>query len=226
MVIMKSLHPARGFHNLLAWLLLYQLLSPVLLSIPSMRISVSLLFSCVLLSAVYTINRQSKMFLWTMLLMAITLLLFWVDVFNLVSFSLTASAFILCLYFGLLVYVLSRLIFSARRITAGLISGALSLYLIIGMFWGMLYVLLEMIHPESFSGDLVRHSVDHLQFLHSFQYFSMVTLTTLGYGDILPKTPIAASFCQTEAIIGQFFMAVLVARLVAIQVAGEFGADT
>ena len=221
---MKLIFSAAGFHNLLAWLLIYQLISPALLSVPSMRIAVSLLFSCVLFSAVYAINRRSKMYLWTMILMAATLLLYWIDVFNLVSFSLTASSVILCLYLGMIVYTLSSLIFTARRITPGLISGALSLYLIIGMFWGTLYVLLERIYPGSFTGDLVKYSTDHLQFLLSFQYFSMITLTTLGYGDIVPKTSLAASLCQTEAIVGQFFMAVLVARLVAIQVAGEFSA--
>ncbi|HFQ90519.1 MAG TPA: two pore domain potassium channel family protein, partial [Desulfobulbus sp.] len=58
--------------------------------------------------------------------------------------------------------------------------------------------------------------------LRHFQYFSFVTLTTLGYGDILPRTEGATALCQTEAIVGQFFMAVLVARLVGIRVAQEF----
>jgi hypothetical protein len=214
-----------SFHNLLAWLLFYQLLSPALFSIPSARVLGSLLFSGVLFSAVYIINQRSKMFIWTIFFMGLTLLLFWIDVFNLISFSLAASSVIICLYLGIIVYVLSLLIFSVRDITPALISGALCLYLLFGMFWGMLYVLLELLRPDSFTGALLVDSVNHPQFIHSFQYFSLVTLTTLGYGDILPKTPIAASFCQIEAVIGQFFMAVLVARLVGIQVAGEFGAN-
>jgi hypothetical protein len=221
--MIKTLRRSWGFHNLLVWLLFYQLLGPALFSVPSARIPASLLYSGVLFSAVYIINQRSKIFIWTMLLMGLTLFLFWIDVFNLVSFSLPASSMIICLYLGLIVYVLSRLIFSARHITPGLISGALCLYLIFGMFWGMLYVLLELLHPGSFTGALLVDPVSHSQFVHSFQYFSLVTLTTLGYGDILPQTAPAAAFCQTEAVIGQFFMAVLVARLVGIQVAGEFG---
>ncbi len=210
-----------SFHNLLAWLLLYQLASPFLLTIPSARILVSLLFSGILFSAVYTINRYSRMFLWTILLMALTLILLWIDVFNLVPFSLQASSVILCLYLGLLVYTLSLLIFTARNITPGLISGALCLYLIFGMFWGMIYVLIELWQPGSFTGALLNDQTFHLQLYRAFQYFSFVTLTTLGYGDILPTNSVAAAFCQIEAIIGQFFMAVMVARLVAIQVTNE-----
>jgi len=218
---MIRVRASASFHNLLAWLLLYQLASPFLLTIPSARILVSLLFSGILFSAVYTINRHSRMFLWTMLLMALTLILFWIDVFNLVPFSLQVSSAILCLYLGLLVYTLSLLIFTARQVTPALISGALCLYLIFGMFWGMLYVLIELWHPGSFSGSLLHDQSFHLQFFRALQYFSFVTLTTLGYGDILPANSVAAAFCQTEAIIGQFFMAVMVARLVAIQVTNE-----
>ncbi|HHD64755.1 MAG TPA: two pore domain potassium channel family protein [Desulfobulbaceae bacterium] len=214
-----------SFHNLLFWLLFYQLVSPVLFSMPSARVIVSLLFSGLLFSTVYIINKGSKIFISTIFLMGLTLLLFWMDVFNLVSFSLGMSSAILCLYLGLIVYVLSSLIFSARHITPALISGALCLYLLFGMFWGMVYVLLELLHPGSFVGALLIDPVSHSQFIHSFQYFSLITLTTLGYGDIVPHTATAAAFCQTEAVIGQFFMAVLVARLVGIQVAAEFGAN-
>ena len=210
-----------SFHNLLAWLLLYQLASPILLTIPSARILVSLLFSGILFSAVYTINRRSRMFVWTMMAMALTLLLFWLDVFDLVPFSFLTSSIVLCIYLGLIVYTLSWLIFTARHITPALISGALCLYLIFGMFWGMIYVLIELWHPGSFTGSLLNGQEGHLQLYRAFQYFSFVTLTTLGYGDILPTNSVAAAFSQTEAVIGQFFMAVMVARLVAIQVTNE-----
>lgn len=66
--------------------------------------------------------------------------------------------------------------------------------------------------PGSYSGALLEKEPDNL--LHIYNYFSMVTLTTLGYGDITPQTPGAAALCQMEAIVGQFFTAVLVAWLV------------
>jgi len=214
-----------SFHNLLIWLLLYILVSPIFASLPSTDILVSVLMTAVLFSAMYAVNRKSRLFTPAIILMGLTLILFWINVFNLVSFSKPASTLIICIYFGLLSYSMARFIFSARDITPSLISAALCLYLIFGMFWGSLYSLLEHLQPGSFAGGLLTDPGGHVDSLHYFQYFSFVTLTTLGYGDILPQTEIATSFCQVEAIIGQFFMAVLIARFVGIQVAQEFGAQ-
>jgi len=218
-------HHSWSFHNLLVWLLLYMLVSPIISTLPAADILINLLMSAMLFSAVYVINRQSKMFTSTIILLGVTLVLFWGDFFNLFSFSRPASSVILCLYLGLLSFSIAKIIFSARNVTPALISGALCLYLIFGMFWGSLYYFLELLQPGSFAGNLLANPEKYSDLLHYFQYFSFVTLTTLGYGDILPQTEIATAFCQIEAIIGQFFMAVLVARFVGIQIAQEFSTD-
>jgi hypothetical protein len=62
--------------------------------------------------------------------------------------------------------------------------------------------------------------------IHLLNYFSFVTLSTLGYGDITPQTQGAAALCQVEAILGQFFTVALLARLVGIQVAQQFGKES
>lgn len=154
--------------------------------------------------------------------MGLTLVLFWVNVFELIVLSQLTSSFLLCCYFGLLVYSLTRVLFAAQKITASLVSGALCLYLLFGIFWGSLFNLVELLQPNSFGGELLTNSLSSIEHRHYLQYFSFVTLTTLGYGDILPQTAVATALCQVEAIIGQFFMAVLVARFVGIQVAQEF----
>lgn len=119
-----------------------------------------------------------------------------------------------------------RFIFSVKRVDVNLICAALCLYLILGLLWGTIYGLLQIYVPGSFAGDLLSPDSTATDTLHYFTYFSFVTLTTLGYGDILPQTPIATALCQVEAILGQFFTAVLVARLVGIQVAQQFMEDT
>ena len=104
-----------------------------------------------------------------------------------------------------------------------LICAALCLYLFLGTFWGYLYEILYEVFPGSFSGDLLaRDATYSMSIRQHFQYFSFVTLTTLGYGGIVPNTSGAAALCTSEAITGQFFMAVLVARLVGIQVSQQF----
>jgi hypothetical protein len=80
---------------------------------------------------------------------------------------------------------------------------------------------LEWWAPDSFAGGLLDQASRLDDKRNYLNYFSFVTLSTLGYGDITPQTHRAAALCQAEAILGQFFTVVLVARLVGLQVAQE-----
>ena len=84
-----------------------------------------------------------------------------------------------------------------------------------GLAWAGLYQLLLMWHPDAIrfpTGEASQQAV---------VYFSFTTLTTLGYGDIVPVHPLARSLAYLEAIVGPLFVAVLIARLVALQVTSE-----
>jgi amino acid transporter len=116
------------------------------------------------------------------------------------------------LFYALLIYAFFKQLLRAQNVNAGVILVSLCLYLIIGLFWGSLYTLLQRFCGDAFSGVLLEDAGTSV--LHLFNYFSIVTLTTLGYGDITPQIPAAASLCQMEAIVGQFYTAVLVAWLV------------
>lgn len=103
-------------------------------------------------------------------------------------------------------------LFSGKKITLDKIFGAAAGYLLFGVFWVCIFAILEILRPGSVSfadGTAVSSFA-------AFIYFSFTTLTTLGYGDIVPHTPLAMSLSSLEAIAGQFFMAVIVARLVGL----------
>ena len=155
-------------------------------------------------------------------LMALTITLIWSDISGLLNISDKAIDCLLVLYLGLLVFSFSRYVFTARRIDLELISAALCLYLLLALLWGSVFMLLEECMPGSFAGSGLAHAGSAREKFHFFNYLSFITITTLGYGDITPQTPAAMAFCQIEAILGQFFTAVLVARLVGIQVAQSF----
>ncbi len=106
---------------------------------------------------------------------------------------------------GLLLYS----IFQAERVTPDLISGAVVAYLLLGICWGGLYSFIELTQPGSFS-----FSGEGGEELSSLFYFSFVTLTTLGYGDILPLSKIARTSAYLEAVTGVMFTAILIAGLV------------
>lgn len=121
-----------------------------------------------------------------------------------------------------IVFILKEVL-SQRNVNFDCISGALNGYLLLGLFFGLTYQAVELIWPGSFvsSGHHFMQAVVPGQFreLKEFFYFSLVTLTTLGYGDITPAGGPAISIATLEAVLGQFYMVVLVARLVALHAA-------
>ncbi|MGB2010623.1 MAG: potassium channel family protein [Akkermansiaceae bacterium] len=110
-----------------------------------------------------------------------------------------------------LAWVSGLILFSilhAQRVTPDLISGAVVAYMLLGICWGGLYIFLEILNEGSFSfGDGGRE-------LTSLFYYSFVTLTTLGYGDILPVGKVARTAAYLEAVTGVMFTAILIAGLV------------
>ena len=115
-------------------------------------------------------------------------------------------------------WVVAREVFASGNINYHRIMGAILLYLVAGMTCVALFLLVGLAFPKSFSGL----SFEDNQSLPSHLiYFSFVTLTTVGYGDIVPVHPIARSLCNLESIIGQLYPATLLARLVSLEVAGR-----
>lgn len=122
--------------------------------------------------------------------------------------------------FTLVALVLLRRILSVRTgVTAELIAGSVAVYLLLGIVFSFLFGLLHSLAPDAFVfADRAGHGDP------DFYYFSLVTLTTLGYGDILPLHPIARSLAASEAVIGPLYLTVLVARLVGMHI--SVGSDT
>ena len=110
-------------------------------------------------------------------------------------------------------YVLLSGVFRHPVVTSATISASLVVYLLLGVIWGQAYRLLEHVSPGSFQG-LSAGSPIELQ--RDLLYYSYVTLTTLGYGDIYPIGAEARALAITEAIIGQLYLVVLVAGVVGI----------
>jgi hypothetical protein len=106
----------------------------------------------------------------------------------------------------LLAYALRR-----GRVDGEKIAAAVSAYLLIGLIWRDLYLLVNFLIPGSFNTETLT--------VTSFLYFSYITLSTLGYGDILPANGPAQALAFTEAIVGQLYLAILVARLVGLHIA-------
>jgi hypothetical protein len=129
---------------------------------------------------------------------------------------LVTVAFLIFVAINVLRYVLE-----STEVTAETIFAALSVYLLFGLIWASGYFVLELFQNGSLQLDGVdlSASVTSREGLFSkCLYYSYVTLTTLGYGDVKPTTPPAQSLSYVQALTGQLYLAVLVARLVALQI--------
>jgi hypothetical protein len=113
---------------------------------------------------------------------------------------------------GMLVLVQALEVFRPGPVTHVRIEGALAVYLLLGMGWAHAYHLVAVLNPQSFAGLSERPAISE------WMYYSFSTLTTLGYGDIVPKRPAPRLLAVGEALMGQLYIAVLLARLVALQI--------
>lgn len=115
---------------------------------------------------------------------------------------------------AMLFWVVARAVFGPGRITYHRVVGAILLYLAIGLVFVSLFTLVGALAPEAFS-NLSIH--DRISLPADLVYFSFSTLTSVGYGDIVPMHPFARSLTNLEAIVGQLYPATLLARLVSLQ---------
>ncbi len=102
-------------------------------------------------------------------------------------------------------------IITSKAVDQNMIIGSIVLYLLLGLIWTIIYLFLVMIYPDAFTG------IEAVAWQDNFShvaYYSFVTLTTLGYGDVLPHNSLAEFFVSAEAIVGVFYMAIIVSSLV------------
>lgn len=119
------------------------------------------------------------------------------------------------IFCAILSIVVLAQVFRPGRITWQRIQGAVAVYLLLGLAWAFAYELVRLHWPDAFAGAIPD---THGDLTPQFVYFSFVTLTTCGYGDIAALHPVARSLVTFEMLIGQLFPAVLLARLVSMEV--------
>jgi hypothetical protein len=183
-----------------------------------------ILLAIVLIAVVYTSSRRHRWIMFGLILAVPPLLLA-----SFRELNETTPTFVFAIYFvsiSLLILLsmvaILQEILHARRVTLHTISGSMSIYLLATLFWGLGYTVVELIWPGSFSVPLIEVGAVGETLSNTFAelfFFSLVTITTAGYGDITPISPQARSFTSLELIIGQVFLAILVAWLVGMFIA-------
>lgn len=125
------------------------------------------------------------------------------------------------LFLGLTVFGIIRKLLTQPGVTRDSLAGAFCGYVLIGIAWTQLYCCVALLDPTAFGGLLSAPEVagDYHYRARVLEYFSFVTLTSMGYGDIVPTSPVARMLACFEVVCGQFYLAVLVAGLVGMRAA-------
>jgi len=205
------------FTFLLVFLLVYAIAAPFFEQIVALDFFMDISLSAVMLSAVFIVYQKKGSRIIILLLVLPSLLIIWVRFFVVTEQILFAAAVSQVFFNAYMIFIIIYYIFETGLVTRNIIAAALIAYLFIGLLGANLYLLVELVYPGSFS---IPHEIV-LKDPSVFKYFSFVTLTTLGYGDISPISSQARSLSILEAFVGQIYLAVLIARLVGLTSAGS-----
>ena len=209
--------------SLLFFLLINMFLSYSLGLFGSYRLLATALWSAILITGVIVASRnrifRTLVFSWAFLAFVFTWVRYWFPHDSLIFVSNSLALFFLVLLTAL---ILGQA-FREGPTTFHRITGAVAAYLMVGMIWALAYYLITLWVPGAFSvqGSFGPGQGESLQ-SHLF-YFSFVTLTTIGYGDIVAVHPMARMLVILEGVVGQLFPAILIARLVSLQVQSRRG---
>jgi len=118
---------------------------------------------------------------------------------------------LLLVFFLSAAWLVGRRVLLTGDVDLNIVTGSVALYLILGFIWAILYTILIQLQPEAIRG---LEPENWVYALSTMTYFSFVTLTTLGYGDMSPVTPIAKVLVILEAVTGMFYFAIVVASLI------------
>lgn len=206
-----------NFSYLLVALLILLIAIPLAddLNIVSAPVVRGLVFSCLLLIGVWSLRGGGRFFSIGMTFVIAGVIL------NVLAINMHSSIFqygsllaLMGFMFVAITYTLVQVAIG-NEINANRLVGAVCVYLLLGAIWAMTYTLIELLTPGSFSGFSPTQDAG---WDSEWLYFSFVTMTTLGYGDILPISATARGLAYMQAVFGQFYIAMLVAGLVSAYV--------
>ncbi len=193
-------------------------ISPVCREFTTIKIILDIGFTLVFISGVYAVVHSRILTLLTLVSAVPMLFFIWERLFPALPDMSLAGPLSAIFFSSIIIKVIYDQIKSASRVSVEMIHGGLTIYLLLGFAWAMLYKVLFFLNPASFSGI---ENVPADEILNVFLYFSFVTLSTLGYGDISPTIELSRSLAVLEAMTGQIYLVVVVAWLVGIKVAQD-----
>lgn len=187
---------------------------PFLREFVRIQLLLDIFTTLILIAAVWATGTKKIRTAIALVLALLFIVLTWANYLVHSDVLMLVSSTIGILFFGFVVYSILKHIIETDIVTREIIFAAIVSYLLLAIAWAYGYAILEQVFPGSFNVFEGRPET----FRYNSLYFSFVTITTLGYGDIVPLTQKASSMAIVEALVGQIYMVVLVAWLVGMYV--------
>jgi hypothetical protein len=179
--------------------------------------------SLVLLAALYAVRSVRFLFALALILFVPSVGFRFVLLFTSSPMIEVVGAISSCLFLAVTVIALVSRLFIVTSVTLDTISAAICAYLLAGITFAYAFAVVELQNPGSFNAVLFQKPTSNIAplmaSLHNFIYYSFVCLTTTGFGDIAPISEGARSLSVMESVFGQLYVAILIARLVSLEVA-------
>ncbi|MDH3999082.1 MAG: potassium channel family protein [Desulfuromonadales bacterium] len=198
------------------------LLQPFVTTAPG-KVLLEILFVAALLAGLRAIGIKKGLLRFEVLLLVISLICSYLGTFAgyyaLFCIGLAGEA----LFLALVAISILVSLFQDRKVSGDTLAGAVCCYLLLALVWSYLFMLIEVGFPGSFSftQGAARMQLWLSGEFYPFFYFSLVTLTTVGYGDMAPVSTAARTMATLEALLGQIYLTILVARLVGMHLVSQ-----
>lgn len=202
-----------GLSSMIVILILIQfVLVPLFGSYPFFMSVLNVFWMLFIFAGIFSLASTNKQAFLISIIPILFLIFSWISVFSVSPFVLISELIFSVCTFLLLIILVFKKIFEPGPITAHRVLGSIVIYMLLAQLWAMVYIFFYEHIPGSFQLTLPDFDSNSIQ--ANFLYFSYVTLSTTGFGEILPLHPFARALVNLESIFGVLYPVVLIGRLV------------
>ena len=188
------------------------ILIPLFGSYSSIMVVLNIFWMLFIVAGIISLSKSKKQAIQISIIPFLFIVFGWINVFDSSPFLVIVDIVLTICTFCLLIWLVMLKVFEPGPITGYRVAGSIVVYMILAHLWSVIYLFLYQHIPGSFSLTLPPFESNTLQ--ANFLYFSYITITTTGFGEIVPLHPFARSLVQVEAIIGVLYPVILIGRLV------------
>ncbi|NOQ30525.1 MAG: hypothetical protein GQ570_05305 [Helicobacteraceae bacterium] len=207
------LHNNNDLTYIFSSLVLLLILVPIGHTNEYLRYLINIIFTFMIVEIMYHNILKKTVTKILVIIASSSVVLLWISSFYSEPEADIIYAFSHLLFYIYLSYVLTHRVLESKVFNNNTILGSLSIYISVAFGWGYLFAIVKIVDPTSFGSA---YAIGDAQAIESMIYFSFISITTLGYGDIYPTSPIAGSFVILEVMFGQIFFAVVIAKIVSL----------